>query len=509
MNFTNWESKELPLSELKLDHDNPRVFVDNPTQESLRNYLIEFFDVFELAKSINQNKGLYPTEKIIVVEEGNDYIVVEGNRRTAACQIINNPTLLSNYNSMNLSQNSETQKNIQNIEVVIAPSRDEAEPFITSKHTTRGYKPWSRLSQVRRVLVRYNRGQSITQISRILNQSEHMVRKSLNFHSFIQYVWTEIDWNEEERGVINNPLMEATKIDRFLPFSDKAKEVLGIYFARYQFKFTEPKEYVDKVLKDIFRRVFIEESINTRSSMEEVFNNELIQLKNEYIGEKQVDKTQPEGTTDSVSPKVNPEVPQEPKTKHKGDTSGVKSQERTKTSPQSGDKGTKNATSSPSTNSNQNKLEKQKKPQERKYLYQGIVYNDQSSGISQTLYELGQINYKNLTLSATFLVRTLLECSLQQYLRTIGRENEAMNNGRDPSLTNLLNFYNQNNILKGTHNRFQGIISNFLSQKWADTLNSISHAKYSDPDPSILKTIESQTYSLVQWLLKECGGNDE
>ncbi|KGP92395.1 hypothetical protein N780_01885 [Pontibacillus chungwhensis BH030062] len=500
MDFSTWETRKLPLDKIFLDPDNPRVFVDNPTQKKLRNYLVEYFDIIDLARSIDENRDLYPTEKIVVVIEDGKYIVVEGNRRIAACQVLKKPEILKENHSYQLSPQTTTQMNVSNIEVVIAPSRDEAEPFITSKHTERSVKSWSRLSQVRRVLVRYNRGQSISSIAAILNTSEYQISRSLKFHSFMQYAWDEIEWNEKEKDIIVNPLIKATKLDRFLPFSDKAKELLEIRFENYQFKYAAPKEFVDMILKDIFRQIFVYETINTRTQLDQVFTDTMFKKKEEHL----------EGKEDSIPVNQETTVTQSnAQTKKSVSTNNIdeiedKEHDKSQTTQNKKEKDVK----FPATKRNELRGEnsnsvKPPKPVERKHLYKGIIYQGSSSGISRALYELEQINYKKHTLSATFLVRTLIECSLQVYLRSIGRENEVMNKGKDPSLTGLLKFYDQENILRGTHNRLQGIIENFSSQNWADTLNSISHAKYSEPDPNLLKLIESQTFNLIKWLLEQ------
>ena len=78
----NWKSQDFEPKKLQLDSQNPRIEVDpTATQEQIRLKLLELEDVLDLARGIERNEGLFYGERIIVVEEANKFIVLEGNRR--------------------------------------------------------------------------------------------------------------------------------------------------------------------------------------------------------------------------------------------------------------------------------------------------------------------------------------------------------------------------------------------------------------------------------------------
>ncbi|MEI2472889.1 ParB/Srx family N-terminal domain-containing protein, partial [Peribacillus frigoritolerans] len=253
MNYSAWKRQNIDISEIKLDNLNPRVFVSKPTQKNIRQFLIDNFEVLSLAKSIYENNGLPPTENIVCVIENSNLVVIEGNRRTAACQLLRNPEIIPKEYEKQIPKSKDIQETLKKVEVVIAPSRDEAEPIITLRHTNPGIKSWSRLANVRRIMLRYNNGESINKISKVLNLSNSQVKNSVQFNSFINYVKDELDWDEDEKKVISNPLLEATKIDRFLPFSKEAKTILKLNFdANHYLCSSLSKKALNQALKDIF-----------------------------------------------------------------------------------------------------------------------------------------------------------------------------------------------------------------------------------------------------------------
>ena len=154
--YSRWKEIEVPLSQILLDTLNPRVIIKGDvTQEKIIDYLIKYFDVINLANAINDSNGLPPADKIVCIKEDEHYIVVEGNRRIAACKILsnanNNP---DTYKGKLKKINKDALKYIKKIKICLAPSRDEAEPYITLRHSDYGIKKWSTLAQVQRVMQR-------------------------------------------------------------------------------------------------------------------------------------------------------------------------------------------------------------------------------------------------------------------------------------------------------------------------------------------------------------------
>ncbi|MCK0545827.1 ParB N-terminal domain-containing protein [Pseudomonas syringae pv. aptata] len=80
----------LPLLELYLDKENPRHNVIDD-QDKIIEHLVRREDIRALAKNIAERGEFSPLDAIGVIKEGSLYVVVEGNRRTCAGILLNDP----------------------------------------------------------------------------------------------------------------------------------------------------------------------------------------------------------------------------------------------------------------------------------------------------------------------------------------------------------------------------------------------------------------------------------
>lgn len=217
----------------------------------------------------------------MVIFEKGKYVVVEGNRRISACKLLYDRSFLTKKEFDAVPEIDEAMKTyLENFPVVLAPNRDSAEPFITMRHAgEKGIKKWSTIATTKRYINRYRKGESVNHISRVLGETPTTVRKGIRFFLFLEFVRNELSWTEKEKENLEIYKMETTKLDRFLPFSKKAKEILKIDFlANQSITTTLPLEKFKAALKIIISRIFLSNEIDTRSTMEEVFNSEIISI---------------------------------------------------------------------------------------------------------------------------------------------------------------------------------------------------------------------------------------
>lgn len=93
VDYSKWKTRSLSIENLKLDIKNPRFSYQSTkvmNQTEIIKYLVANHAVYELAKDIAIN-GYLLNEEPIVCKEGETYVVLEGNRRVAACKILLNP----------------------------------------------------------------------------------------------------------------------------------------------------------------------------------------------------------------------------------------------------------------------------------------------------------------------------------------------------------------------------------------------------------------------------------
>ncbi|MBN1460677.1 MAG: hypothetical protein JXA57_14170 [Armatimonadetes bacterium] len=169
MSYAQWKEKEYAVASLLLDPKNPRLpsTNDGVAQVQLISVLVKHDDVLELAKDI-ADKGYYPVERLIVVEEQGKRYVVEGNRRLAALKLLSAPELApEDYRRRfeALSKKVAASGAPKKAKVTVAPSRQEAYGFILDKHTRVDIDKWSHVQQARFYKTLMNSGMSAETIS--------------------------------------------------------------------------------------------------------------------------------------------------------------------------------------------------------------------------------------------------------------------------------------------------------------------------------------------------------
>lgn len=157
----NWDREVIPISELRLDSENPRTADPrlagyNPLERML---LVDGDACMELLDDIVFTGSLSPLENIICTTESGNTIVLEGNRRLTCLKAWADPSIISDRTpeladyrrQVTLIKKSSSQVPIEEIEVTIAPNRDSAQRWISLKHESRqggkGVRPWTPMMQ--------------------------------------------------------------------------------------------------------------------------------------------------------------------------------------------------------------------------------------------------------------------------------------------------------------------------------------------------------------------------
>ncbi len=149
-----WKSGELSVDQLYLDFNNPRIdATSSSTQEDLRLLLLKYEKVADLAQSICQSHGLLAGERVIVIVEKGKTVVLEGNRRVCACQLLVNRDLIPDTFKKHFYfyVDPAVVENVKSIQVDFAPSRKDAEVIITRRHTEPGVEGWTPIAKQRRI----------------------------------------------------------------------------------------------------------------------------------------------------------------------------------------------------------------------------------------------------------------------------------------------------------------------------------------------------------------------
>lgn len=137
-----------PPSDLYLDSQNPRIGLETfhlEDQQEILHWLWRNKSVNELVDSILEN-GYWEHEELFATNEDRHLVVVEGNRRLAACKIISEPDLRETLGIQLHKEPSEQVLNSIDKLPVILKSRRELWSFVGFKHVN-GPQTWDSIAK--------------------------------------------------------------------------------------------------------------------------------------------------------------------------------------------------------------------------------------------------------------------------------------------------------------------------------------------------------------------------
>lgn len=141
------ETKKINVSDLLLDHDNPRLpgYLERE-QDNMFEFLSKTSAIEELVSAIGAN-GFFDSEPLIGVTHKDDIIIVEGNRRLTALKLLNGK--IFDGMSKKLYDAIGNAKIIPSeVSVAIYDTRADVLNYLGNKHIA-GVKPWGALAKAR------------------------------------------------------------------------------------------------------------------------------------------------------------------------------------------------------------------------------------------------------------------------------------------------------------------------------------------------------------------------
>jgi hypothetical protein len=145
------EYKSLRPSEILLDPQNPRLPDGTSNDKEAINRLLTegYVQLLALARDLMERGEANPAELPIVLKDGTKYVVLEGNRRFAALKLLGDPRLADDSGQQAAfarikNRGGQPPKALYS---AVAKDRDEADPWITLRHTGAndgvGVRVWS------------------------------------------------------------------------------------------------------------------------------------------------------------------------------------------------------------------------------------------------------------------------------------------------------------------------------------------------------------------------------
>ena len=132
------EHRIIPLNELALDSNNPRLprSLNGAGEERILEYMLLDASLIELMLAIGKN-DFFPGEQLLVVQTTpNQYKVVEGNRRLSALKLLSNPGLATVQNSKVAQVIEETDKRPTLIPCLVFENESDIHNYLGYRHIT-------------------------------------------------------------------------------------------------------------------------------------------------------------------------------------------------------------------------------------------------------------------------------------------------------------------------------------------------------------------------------------
>jgi hypothetical protein len=246
-----WPSEAIDTTQLRLDPENARIDV-RPTasQEEVRAALLDQAGVADLADEIAESGANFAGERIIALKKpSGEYLVLEGNRRTCACQLLLDPRLIpAGHRKKFPSLPSSLRSQITTLTADLAPTREAAEPIISRRHMTSPVLPWTVIAQQRRIAKRLKDGKSIDEIAQELRMKPGQVRSLAREHQLLERAIQSSTWTRTEQRALADPGLKANPFVRFFELRG-TKEALGMTFK-------DDGSFTSKLLDEDFNPVF-------------------------------------------------------------------------------------------------------------------------------------------------------------------------------------------------------------------------------------------------------------
>lgn len=509
--------------DLALDIKNPRFLSTQPTQEKAIEYLLEYGKVVVLAKQIINVGGLFPGERVVVFKENNNKtIVLEGNRRVCACQLLLNPSLIPDkYSDIFPKINPSVEESIKKINVDIIDSREEADSFLTSRHID-GVEKWDPLAKWKFFEGKFASGLSLTDIENHSNYPRNEIKTDITKYYLFMAAYGLSCWTEQQKQSELN--LFSIEVDRFSRIFDTrgAKKAFKLSFNAntLQPESKLPGNLFEKILERIMYCAYItinpDEKIDTRTKSWKDVPGIM-----DILGGKEsedTDSSSEEDNGSNASPESetgNGENEQKDKETQTNDQNNSDPQSNGQ---QDSDSRSNGQQSSEQQGSNQHTTDQHTNKSQPCFM-ELLTWNEvdvnlpENQGLLNIAQEIKRFSstknppYKQYPIAATVLLRSLLEQALKYYLRKTDSIGLAkISQKYDPSLSSLISYYKGNGHYKTLipDQSIQRVFSVlFDTDGLKNFLDLVVHQpNYVSPSPLLLEGhVKAGLFSFINYLL--------
>lgn len=450
-NPSAWFTKEANPLDLFLDAENARLELDPKSPQSwIRKELCEHEDIIELAKSINEFGGLYPSDNIIVCVENDQLVTLEGNRRVCALQLFLDPDLIPTIIKKRFPSPAEgLLELIETVPVEVAPSRAEADVLIARLHAIPAKKAWQPLAKMRYAERLYEQNFTVSDIAANLSESKSQIRRLVRRYRIYKHALS-LNWSDAELGRLRDERLKVTGYVRIFEKND-ARNLIGDIFDNEGAVVSEiDPNMLEKHLKKMVQDFLLpgpdgaNPPENTRTNLSQYLKEKHAALIDAYSSTKvQYGATKaPQG---------------------KGKASGSKNYSSTAGNTQYAG------------------------PAPAPFFENMQWVIDDDNKLVRLCYEARKIRYQETPMAASMLVRALLEASLRYHLKKAKKYSQYQSqHGKNDTLQNLIKFCANTKNHVFTEKKVARQLQSFQDTGIKDKLDCVIHNNFGDVTSNLL-----------------------
>jgi len=481
----------LNIKDIRLDKRNFRIDHDEiSSDEEIIEKLFDEEKIIEMAEDIVTANGLNPHENLLAVIENGKKIVIEGNRRLLAINcILDNSIVPEKYRAKFQrvvgTSSQDLLSKLSKVNVVFFATREEAKPYIASKHSGESTLQWGLISQWRRDKYEYDtQGKDLDKTIEVLKIGREKIINSIKWFNIVQYGRGLGYWDDEHlRLEISQNRLEGTRMSRALEFKS-ITNALGIVFdEKYEVRYIQEmtKEKFDFVLFKFLKSSLLDvdvDRIDTRTPTVTILDL-ISKWKSEYDSAHPIPTTPAPLPPNTIQTTVGGDQPTSPP--------------RTTSTAHPPGKGARTAQG--------RRLGSEKY---LKNLKRHLKVTDPR--IVRLVEELSTINYTKNPIASLLLIRSLLEQVLLFKIREKGKESDLRKQyNREPRLDDIVKFAitNKNDLFSDPTiaDPLQYVQQSGGHRKF---LNDVVHDSWVDPQTAHAELISGDLRNFFVAILKGC-----
>ena len=220
--------QKVDILKLKLDAENPRfassiLVKENGkkiSQDEIRKHLLKYSNVIELANRIKGVGELHGGELISCCRTDgieNEYIVLEGNRRACACQLLLNRDLIPpEYKNKIPTIEEDVKENIRHVQITLYSDRNSIQAYLSDRHIN-SVKTWSPLEKNNFYMNLFQQYGDIESIQKHTPDKETKIAEAIKKYKFFMDIFNLIK--------LDHPQIEIENLD-YLPLVDTLGKIL-------------------------------------------------------------------------------------------------------------------------------------------------------------------------------------------------------------------------------------------------------------------------------------------